>query len=79
MARRKRVRFTRHAFDERMLERKITLSDVLRVLAGPDYEFPGNTPGTLESYGTTADGRRFYVVTAERRTLVITVVEVKEP
>lgn len=40
------------------------------------YEFPGNRPGTLESYSTTADGRAFYVVTKNDRTLVITVVEV---
>ncbi len=78
MGKRRRVRFAGHAINERMIERNVTVRDVLRTLAGPEYEFPGNSPGTLESYGTTADGRRFYVVSARARTVVITVVEVKE-
>jgi hypothetical protein len=79
MARRKRIRFGNHAFGERMPERGISVRDVLATLANPDYEFPGNEPGTCESYGTTADGRAFYVVTARNRTFVVTVVEVREP
>ncbi|HEY6235956.1 MAG TPA: hypothetical protein VIW69_12710 [Candidatus Elarobacter sp.] len=44
----------------------------------PAYTFPGNEPGTLESYGTTADGRAFYVVSTNNRKFVITVVELEE-
>lgn len=73
-----RIRFSEHAIDERMPERKITVRDVLATLAAPDYELPGNQPGTRESYGKTFDGRAFFVVTARQRTYVITVVELKE-
>ena len=44
----------------------------------PAYTFPGNRPGTLESYGITADGRAFYVVSTINRTFIITVVELEE-
>ena len=44
----------------------------------PAYRLPGNQPGTLESYGTTADGRAFYVVSTDDRTFVITVVVLEE-
>lgn len=54
------------------------MADVLATLAAPDYEFPGNQRGTVESYGRTADGRPYYVVTAKERTFVITVAMVKE-
>jgi hypothetical protein len=50
-----------------MPQRNVTVDDVLAALASPAYEFSGNRPGTLESYGTTADGRAFYVVTAQDR------------
>ena len=79
MGNERRVRFTDHALSVRMPQRNITVADVLATLASPEYEFPGNRPGTRESYGTTADGRAFYVVTARARTLVITVALVKEP
>jgi hypothetical protein len=62
-----------------MPEREVTVADVLATLAAPDYEFPGNQRGTVESYGRTADRRPYYVVTAKERTFVITVVIVKEP
>ena len=42
------------------------------------HTFPGNRPGTLESYGTTVDGRAFYVVSTVNRKFVITVVELEE-
>jgi len=61
-----------------MPERGITVAEVLQTLAWPEYEFPGTSPGTVESYGRTADGRPYYVVTSRNRTRVITVVEVKE-
>lgn len=61
-----------------MPQRAITVDDVLTVLANSAFEFPGNQTGTLESYGTTADGRAFYVVTTQDRSCVITVALVKE-
>jgi hypothetical protein len=61
-----------------MPQRNVTVDEVLAVLAKPAYEFPGNRPGTVESYGTTADGRAFYVVTTQDRSFVITVALVKE-
>jgi hypothetical protein len=60
-----------------MPERRVTVADVLSTLAAPDYEFPGNQRDTVESYGRTADGRAFYVVTAKKRTFVITVALVR--
>jgi hypothetical protein len=39
---------------------------------------PGNRPGTLESYGTTTDGRAFYVVSTSNRKFVITVIDLEE-
>jgi hypothetical protein len=78
MSRRKRIRFSKHAHEERMPERNISAADVLATIERPEFEFPGNRPGTLESYGTTADGRQFYVVTAQNRTFVITVVVLEE-
>ena len=62
----------------RMPIRNITAGDVRATLPAPAYTFPGNRPGTLESYGTTADGRAFYVVSTNDRTFVITVVELEE-
>lgn len=62
---------------ESMPERGVTVADVLATLAAPDYEFPGNQRGTVESYGRTADGTLFYVVTAKERTFVITVALVR--
>jgi hypothetical protein len=79
MENRRRVRFSQHALTESMPERAITVADVFTTLAAPDYEFPGNQPKTVESYGRTADGRPFYVVTAKERSFVITVCLVKEP
>ena len=79
MRNRGRVRFSQHAMTESMPERQITVADVLSTLAAPEYEFPGNQPNTVESYGRAADGRPFYVVTAKERTFVITVALVKEP
>ncbi len=61
-----------------MPARNISVSDVLVTLANPAYELRGNQPGTLESYGTTADGRAFYVVTARDRSFVIAVAEAKD-
>jgi hypothetical protein len=79
MENRRRVRFSLHALTESMPEREITVVEVLATLAAPEYEFPGNQPNTIESYGRTADGRPFYVVTAKQRSFVITVILVKEP
>ena len=78
MGNRRRVRFSEHALMESMPDRQITIADVLATLAKADYEFPGNQPNTVESYGHTADGRPFYVVTANERSFVITVVLVRE-
>jgi hypothetical protein len=61
-----------------MRERSITKADVLRTLFNPAYEFPGNSSGTVESYGATLGGKAFYVVTGRERKRVITVVEVEE-
>ncbi|HWT07460.1 MAG TPA: hypothetical protein VN224_16965 [Xanthomonadales bacterium] len=44
----------------------------------PGLHVPGKRPRTLESYGTTADGRAFYVVSTVNRKFVITVVELEE-
>lgn len=79
MEKRRQVRFSQHALTESMPERNISVADVLATLAAPDYEFPGNQADTVESYGRTADGRPFYVVTAKGRNFVITAVLVKEP
>lgn len=79
MGNRGRVRFSQHAITKSMPDRQITVGDVLSTLAVPRYEFPGNRPNTVESYGHTSDGRPFYVVTAKERKFVITVVLVKEP
>ena len=54
------------------------VADVLATLTSPAYTFPGNQPGTLESYGTTTDGRAFYVVSTSNRKLVITVIDLEE-
>ncbi len=62
-----------------MPERCVTVADVLATLAAPEYEFPGNQARTVESYGHTADGRPFYVVSAKERTFVITVALVRGP
>ena len=78
MAERRGVRFSKHAMNVRMPKRNITVADVLATLMNPAYTFPGNRPGTLESYGTTADGRAFYVVSTVNRKFVITVVELEE-
>jgi hypothetical protein len=78
MGLRRLVRFSKHALNLRMPQRNIAVDDVLVTLANPTYEFPGNRPGTLESYGTTADGRTFYVVAAQDRTFVITVALVED-
>ena len=75
MATRRRVRFSKHAIDLRMPQRGISVADVFAALAFPAYALPGNRNGTLESYGITADGRPFYVVTKHGRTLVITVID----
>jgi Domain of unknown function (DUF4258) len=77
MGTRRRVSFSDHAC-VRMMERGITNVDVLQTLFNPAYEFPGNKPGTVESYGTTARGKALYVVTSRPRTRVITVVEIEE-
>jgi hypothetical protein len=61
-----------------MPQRGITKMDVLTTLLNPAYRFPGNRPGTLESYGTTADGRPYYVVSTDDRRFVITVVALEE-
>ena len=79
MGNQRRVRFSQHAITESMPKRKVTVSDILTTLMAPQYEFPGNQENTTESYGRTADGRLFYVVTAKERTFVITVVLVEEP
>ena len=78
MAKRRGVRFSKHAINVRMPKRNITVADVLGTLMRPAYTFPGNRPGTLESYGITADGRAFYVVSTINRTFIITVVELEE-
>ncbi len=78
MAKRRGVRFSKHAMNVRMPKRNITVADVLATLMSPAYTFPGNGPGTLESYGITADGRAFYVVSTINRKFVITVVELEE-
>ena len=78
MARRRGVRFSKHAMNVRMPKRNITITDVLATLMIPAYTFPGNRPGTLESYGTTADGRAFYVVSTTSRKFVITVIDLEE-
>ena len=78
MAGRHGVRFSKHATHVRMPKRNITAGDVLATMLNPAYTFPGNQPGTLESYGTTADGRAFYVVSTNNRKFVITVVELEE-
>jgi len=78
MAKRRRVWFTKHALRDAMPKRGISVSDVFRTLDAPDYEFPGNQPNTVESYGRTADGRAFYVVTGRSRSLVITAIPLKE-
>jgi hypothetical protein len=61
-----------------MRERSITKADVLRTLFNPAYEFPGNKPGTVESYGATSRGKSFYAVTDRERKRVVTVVEIEE-
>jgi hypothetical protein len=78
MVERRGVRFSKHAMNVRMPKRNITVADVLATLMSPASTFPGNRPGTLESYGTTADGRAFYVVSTINRKFVITVVELEE-
>jgi hypothetical protein len=78
MAGRRGIRFSKHAMNVRMPKRRITVGDVLATLLNPVYTFPGNQPGTLESYGTTADGRPFYVVSTNNRNFVITFVELEE-
>ena len=79
MENRRRVRFSEHAITESMPDRRTTVAEVLPTLAVREYEFPGNQPNTIESYGRTADGRPFYVVTAKQRSFVITVIRVEEP
>jgi hypothetical protein len=78
MSERRGVRISKHAMNVRMPRRNITVADVLAALMRPAYTFPGNRPGTLESYGITADGRAFYVVSTNNRRFVITVVELEE-
>jgi hypothetical protein len=78
MAGRRGVRFSRHAIKIRMPKRNISVGDVLATLMSPAYTFPGNQPGTLESYGTTADGRAFYVASTSNRKRVITVIDLEE-
>lgn len=78
MAGRRGVRFSRHAVNVRMPKRRITVADVLAALTSPQYTFPGNRPGTLESHGTTWDGRAFYVVSTSNRKFVITVIDLEE-
>lgn len=78
MAERRGIRFSKHALNLRMPKRNITAADVLATLMSAAYTFPGNRPGTLESYGSTADGRAFYVVSTVNRKFVITVVELEE-
>ncbi len=78
MAKRRGVRFSKHATTVRMPRRNITVADVLATLVSPAYTFPGNRPGTLESYGTTPDGRAFCVVFTINRKFIITVVEPEE-
>jgi len=75
---RQRKRFSKHALRKRMPQRGITVAEVLATLLNPAYRFPGNQPGTLESYETTADGRAFYVVSTDDRKFVITVVILEE-
>jgi hypothetical protein len=78
MPERRGVRFSKHALNVRMPKRNITVADVLATLMSPSYAIPGNRPGTLESYGATAAGRPFYVVSTVNRKFVITVIELEE-